>query len=136
MSMDETFQIGQYVRHATKDQGTGKIVGINYLISINEKTNKVDHSTVYAVRWLDLTVVNSMLNPIESLPATSLRASARSVPKFATPEEAEAWLEEQQNPGGWVGKVEDSAASVGDAQGIDAEFEKLMKGMEPPAAEG
>jgi hypothetical protein len=104
------FHVGQYVRDTTgTNSGTGQInssAEINYL---NAKDGKVHKREEYIVTWLDVDGRQTQMRPQDLAP------SARAVPEsFATPEEAEAWMEEQASGGGWIDKVDDDLATIGE----------------------
>jgi hypothetical protein len=118
-----TFNIGSYVRAVGRDNGTGLIVAVGDSDVLDEKTNKVYHQRVYHVHWLDMK--NPAGETIYSFHAESdLAASARSVPKFATAEEAEAWMEAQTQPGNWVAAAQDATNSSSD---MDVALQQILE---------
>lgn len=115
------FECGSYVRAVGRDMGTGQITEITEATILNQKTRKLDYLRSYTVHWLDMNDGNLE----ERLPEADLVQSARGVPKFDTPEEAQAWLERQAQPGNWVDKVQDAADSHSD---MDIALRKLLDG--------
>jgi hypothetical protein len=105
------FHVGQYVRDTTgTNSGTGQVQSsaeIEYL----HIDGKVHRKEEYIVRWLDC---DGRLTPMYP---NDMAASARSVPKFSTQEEAEAWFEQQADGGGWIDKVDDDLATAGELPG-------------------
>jgi hypothetical protein len=75
---------------------------------------KVKRVTGFFVEWLD--TKGLVGQPIQGWETSeTITPSARAVPAFQTQEEAEAWMEQQLDTGGWVAKVQDAADTVGDA---------------------
>lgn len=111
--MEPVFNIGQYVRCKVEDRGTGKIELIRHETTLDRKGG-VHESILYGVTWLDKEFAPTG-QPMRTLElAEDLASSARGVPKFTTVEEAEAWLEQQNSPGNWTAKIEDSQATTSD----------------------
>ena len=120
----EGFNIGSYVRAVGKDNGTGLIVAVNNADLLEEDTNRVYHQRVYQVHWLDMKdATGNSLYAYHS--EEELAPSSRSVPKFTSQEEADAWMEQQTQPGRWVGKVQDGVDSSAD---IDVELRQMLEG--------
>lgn len=117
------FVIGNYVRAVGRDMGTGMIIGIDQTQMLDEKTNKVTHLRHYIVRWLDK---NKGLH-VSLEPEGSIAPSARGVPKFDNPDDAEAWLERQLQPGNWTGKAQDAVDSDGDWRNALEQWSEEMK---------
>jgi hypothetical protein len=117
------FNVGSYVRAVGRDNGTGLIVGVGDSDVLDEKTNKVYHQRIYHVHWLDMK--DKAGNTIYTFHAESdIAPSSRSVPKFSSMEEAEAWMEQQTQPGNWTGKAQDAADSSSD---MDVALQKLLE---------
>lgn len=117
------FNIGSYVRAVGRDNGTGIIVAIGDSDVLDEKTNKVYHQRVYHVHWLDLKDPKG--DTIYSFHAEGeLAASSRSVPKFASQAEADAWMEQQTEPGNWTAKAQDATDSASD---LDVALWKMLE---------
>jgi uncharacterized radical SAM superfamily Fe-S cluster-containing enzyme len=115
-SMSEAFRCGQYVGAKVGNMGTGQVV----LVRTEQRLRKdgtVAANTYFGVRWLDKDGVVTMCV------ASRLAAASRNVPTFTSPEDADAWLEEQRSGGGWTAKVEDFNASAADA--LDAAGQQL-----------
>jgi len=110
--MEPKFKVGAYVRHVGKDLGTGKVWLIRQETYLNPQTNQVEERTWYQVEWMDMKNIDTLMPPMTMLTDADLEPSARAVPKFSTPEEAEAWMARQVEPGNWIGKVEDAQASI------------------------
>lgn len=115
--------VGSYVRAVGRDNGTGIIVAVGDSDVLDEKTNKVHHQRVYHVHWLD------MKNPAgETIYAfhaeDEIAPSSRSVPKFATIEEAQAWMDQQTEPGNWTAKAQDATDSASD---MDVALRKMLE---------
>jgi hypothetical protein len=118
-----TVNIGSYVRRVGADNGTGLVVAINDCDALDEKTSKVYHQRIYQVHWLDQKDPNG--DSIYAFHAESdLAPSSRSVPKFSSMEEAEAWMEKQTQPGNWTGKAQDAADSASD---LDVALMKMLE---------
>jgi hypothetical protein len=118
-----TINIGAYVRYVGQDHGTGIVVGIGDSDVLDEKTSKVHHQRVYHVHWLDAKTPDG--DTIYSFHAESeLATSSRSVPKFASEAEAEAWMEKQIEPGNWTAKAQDATDSASD---IDVALRKMLE---------
>lgn len=116
--MDGTrFQVGQYVRHGKEDRGTGKVEVVRVSESIG-KDKKIHRATEYVVHWLDLKSTSMAMGASQGVKSVetedTIQLSARNVPKFSSVEEAEAWIEQQNQPGGWIDKVEDLNATAAD----------------------
>jgi hypothetical protein len=117
------FNIGSYVRAVGRDNGTGLVVAINDGSVLDEKTNKVYRQRVYQVHWLD--IKDATGNTVYAFHAESeLASSSRSVPKFSSAEEAEAWMEQQVEPGNWTGSAQDAADSASD---LDIALQKILE---------
>jgi len=102
--------VGSYVRRVGEDFGTGIIVSVGDSDVLDEKSQKVHHQRVYYVHWLDMNE-----GTVYSFhPESHLAPSSRSVPKFSSMEEAEAWMESQTSPGNWTGKAQDATDSASD----------------------
>jgi hypothetical protein len=115
--------VGSYVRAVGRDNGTGIIVGVGDSDVLDEKTNKVYHQRIYHVHWLDMK--NPAGDTIYSFHAEDqIAPSSRSVPKFATAEEAEAWMEQQTQPGNWTAKAQDATDSASD---MDVALRKMLE---------
>jgi hypothetical protein len=99
------FRCGQYVHHKTNNVGAGRIIRV-IVEQILADDDSIHANVNYAVRWLDQDGMVAIHGPQD------LVASAHTVPSFATPEEADAWMESQLAGGGWVGNVEDTNAVV------------------------
>jgi len=118
-----TLNIGSYVRKVGSDNGTGIVVGIGDYDLLDEKTSKVYHQRTYHVHWLDLK--NQAGDTIYQFhPESDLAPSSRSVPKFASEEEAEAWMEKQVSPGNWTDKAQDATDSASD---MDVALRKMLE---------
>lgn len=105
-------QVGEYVRSTKEDRGTGKV----NIVRVEEYTGpdrKIHSRTSYKVQWLDLRG-GDKATVLSWETDDTIQASARNVPKFTSVEEAEAWLEQQSQPGNWVDKVEDLNATAAD----------------------
>lgn len=116
---EPAFRVGAYVRKVGDDMGTGIIVAVGESDVLEEKTNRVFHQRVYHVHWLQMN--NGDLYSTE--PEAMLAASARSVPKFESIEEAEAWMAQQLQPGNWTGAAQDAADSASD---LDVALQQLL----------
>ena len=122
-SLAPLFNVGAYVRAVGRDNGTGMIVAVSDSDVLDEKTNKVYHQRIYHVHWLDMK--NPAGDTIYGLhPEGDLSPSARSVPKFASEEEAEAWMEAQTQPGNWTAAAQDATDSASD---IDVALQKMLE---------
>jgi hypothetical protein len=117
--MNSTFRVGSYVRDAQPDRmpGTGIVIGRHWSEYLNEKTGKIRSEWRYRVRWLDSGGGTTMCNEAD------LQPSVRNVPTFTSPEEADAWFE--QNTAGWTDRVEDFNAAVGDVM-LDQELRRML----------
>lgn len=112
--------VGSYVRKVGEDMGTGIVVAIADATVLDEKTNKVHYQRVYHIHWLHMNG-GMYTQEIEA----DLAASARSVPQFASAEEAEAWMEQQLKGGNWTDAAQDAVDSDAD---MDVELRKLLDG--------
>jgi hypothetical protein len=121
---DRKFNVGGYVRAIGRDKGTGMIVGIDDADMLDEKTNKVVHQRIYIVRWLDMNKGQEVSFEAEA----AIASSARGVPKFDNPDDAEAWLEQQLQSGNWTGKAQDAVDSDSDWRNALEQWEQEMKG--------
>lgn len=110
------FRCGQYVHHKTDNLGAGRIVRITLEQFLTDQ-DTIESAIIYTVTWLDQRIQSRHMTE-------DLVASAHSVPKFTTKEEADAWLEGQLSGGGWVGTVEDTNAVV--AEAIDQAAQQLV----------
>ena len=112
--------VGAYVRAVGEDMGTGLVVAVGESECLDEKTNKIHFQRVYHVHWLDMNEGTAYRFVAED----ALMPSSRSVPKFTTPEEAEAWMEAQLQPGNWTGKAQDAVDSSSD---LDVALQKMLE---------
>jgi len=99
------FEPGDYVRHSEANIGTGQVIAIS-AHRVLGKDNKIRAYISYSVRWLDQDGRVSDHSPEQLAP------SVRSVPKFTSVEEADAWMEAQRSGGAWMSAVEDTNATV------------------------
>jgi hypothetical protein len=122
---NEPFNCGAYVRAVGQDRGTGVVVAVNDAQCLDEKTQKVYSQRIYQVHWLDQKNVQEITNEIYGFhPEKDLTPSSRSVPKFASEAEAEAWMEKQVNPGHWTDAAQDATDSASD---IDVALQKILE---------
>lgn len=112
--------IGAYVRMEGQDMGTGIVVCINDSDVLDERTNKVFHQRVYQVHWLDMNDGTTYGFHAEN----EIKPSSRSVPKFASEEEAEAWMDAQVTPGNWTAAAQDATDSASD---MDVALQKMLE---------
>ncbi len=122
-SDEAQFNIGAYVRAVGADHGTGLVVAVNDGQVLDEKTNKVYRQRVYQVHWLD--TKDATGNSVYAFHSESeLAPSSRSVPKFSSQEEADAWMEKQTETGNWTGSVQDATDSASD---LDVALQKILE---------
>lgn len=105
--------VGAYVRRVGIDMGTGIVLGVSKGQVMDEETNHVHWQLIYTVRWLDQKLADGA-TPIQHHAESELAASARGVPKFSGPADAEAWMERQVEGGNWVAKAQDATDTAGD----------------------
>jgi hypothetical protein len=117
---EPAFHVGAYVRKVGDDMGTGLIVAVGHSDVLEEKTNRVFHQRIYHVHWLQMNKGDLYSTEPEIL----LAGSARSVPKFETVEDAEAWMAQQLQPGNWTGAAQDAADSSSD---MDVALQKILE---------
>lgn len=120
---EAAFNVGGYVRAVGRDNGTGLIIAIADSDVLDEKTSKVYHQRIYHVHWLDMKSTNGQTVYMFHAEG-DLAPSSRSVPKFASLEEAEAWMEKQVEPGNWTAKAQDATDSASD---IDVALQKMLE---------
>lgn len=80
------FKLGEYVRHIGTPEGTGKVVSIHRIEKLVEKT--IQHQTLYGIDWY----AGGLPDVVTAM---EIAPTARSVPAFASVEEAEAWATSQ-----------------------------------------
>lgn len=120
--MDETYKVGDYVRSATKDMGTGAVVEVVHRDWVSWPSRIVQSEVLLAVAWLDKEGV-----PVEGpLKPTDVRRSSRGMPDFTTVEEAEEWMRQQTSGGNWLDSVEDFATTA--AESVEEEIEEVVRG--------
>lgn len=114
------YNVGAYVRKVGDDMGTGLIVAVGESEVLEEATNRVFYQRIYHVHWLQMN--NGSLYSTE--PEILLASSARSVPKFETVEEAEAWMQQQLQPGNWTQAAQDATDSASD---FDVALQQILE---------
>lgn len=124
---EPTLNIGSYVRRIGLDQGTGLLIGISNGDVLDEKTNRVYRQRIYHVHWLDLKDSDTGQTVYSFEPEDAITSSSRSVPKFASEAEAEAWMDKQLQAGNWTDKAQDATDSGSD---IDVALRKMLEGTD------
>lgn len=105
--------VGAYVRKIGEDMGTGWVIARAKGEALDPKTSTIKHSIEYIVQWLDKKTPTGNV-PTDRYAQSELAASARGVPKFDSPEEAEQWMEQQLQGGNWTTKAQDAVDARSD----------------------
>lgn len=113
-------QVGSYVRKVGEDMGTGIVVAVGDADVMDEKTNKVYHQRVYHVHWLQMNNGKLYSQEIEE----DIAASSRSVPQFASVNDAQKWMESQLDTGNWTHSAQDAVDASSD---MDVALQKMLE---------
>lgn len=118
-----TFRVGGYVRRREEDWGTGMVIARSRAEVVNED-NRVVEQIVYTIHWLDQKDANGDRTVHGSAAQSDLESSARGVQTFTSPEEADAWMEQQMADGNWTDIVQDRVDTRSD---LDVGLQKILE---------